>query len=91
MVSIVSKTLTDQEIIINSVEDFFKMKDNRNGKFALGQDIDFNNEPFNSPFNTSSLAFGGTFDGKGFALKNITFEKNSHVYRCIWICIIRCY
>lgn len=67
-------TLTDQEIVISSVEDFMKMKDNRNGKFILESDIDFSGETFVTPFNSSGAAFGGTFDGNGFALKNINFS-----------------
>lgn len=67
-------TLTDQEIVISSVEDFMKMKENRNGKFILESDIDFSGEEFVSPFNASNAAFGGTFDGNGFALKNINFK-----------------
>ncbi len=70
-------TLTDQEIVINSVEDFMKMRENRNGKFILGQDIDFSEEFYTSPFNASNLAFGGTFDGNGFALKNMNFSRIS--------------
>lgn len=68
-------TPTDQDVVINSVEDFLNMKDNRNGKFILGQDIDFQNIPFSTPFGTSNLAFGGTFDGNGYVLKNIVFAK----------------
>ncbi len=70
-------TLTAEEIIINTVEDFNNMKNNKNGNFKLGQDIDFTGEEFVSAFNTSSLSFGGVFDGDGYALKNINFEKIS--------------
>jgi hypothetical protein len=70
-------TLTDQEIIINTVEEFMAMKDNRNGRYILGQDIDFENEPYDTPFNASNIAFGGTFDGNGYSLMNINFSRIS--------------
>ena len=70
-------TLTDQEIVINTVEEFMAMNQNRNGRYVLGQDIDFNNEPFDTPFNASNMAFGGTFDGNGFSLMNINFARIS--------------
>jgi len=70
-------TLTDEEIIINSVEDFMQMGENRNGSYILGQDLDFSQEDFTSPFNASNRAFGGTFDGNGYDLKNINFSKVS--------------
>ncbi|BCR35391.1 LptM family lipoprotein [Mariniplasma anaerobium] len=71
------KTLTSEVIVINTVEEFNAMIDNRNGNFELGQDIDFTDVEYISVFNTSSLAFGGVFDGNGFALKNINFERIS--------------
>lgn len=70
-------TLSDQEIMINSVDDFIKMRENRNGHFILGQDIDFSADTYTSPFNASNIAFGGTFDGNGFALKNMNFSRIS--------------
>ena len=69
-------TLTDQEIIINTVEEFMAMGQNRNGRYILGQDIDFENEPFDTPFNASNVAFGGTFDGNGYSLMNINIYEN---------------
>jgi len=70
-------TLTDEEIIINTVEEFMAMYENRNGRYILGQDLDFENEPFDTPFNASNMAFGGTFDGNGFSLKNIDMSRIS--------------
>lgn len=70
-------TLTNQEIIINTVEEFMAMDENRNGRYILGQDIDFENEPYETPFRASNLAFGGTFDGNGYSLKNINMSKIS--------------
>lgn len=70
-------TLTDQEIIINTVEDFKKIDQNRNGRYVLGQDIDFENEPYDTPFNASNMAFGGTFDGNGYSLMNINISRIS--------------
>ncbi len=70
-------TLSDQEIVINTVEDFIKMRENRNGRYILGQDIDFSDDTYTSAFNASNIAFGGTFDGNGYALKNMTFSRIS--------------
>lgn len=71
------KTLTSEVIVINTVEEFNDMIDNKNGNYQLGQDIDFAGVEFISQFNTSSKAFGGVFDGDGFALKNINFDRIS--------------
>lgn len=71
------KTLTNQVITVNTVEEFMDMKNNKGGKFILGQDIDFMNEPYRSIFDASNVAFSGTFDGNGYALKNITFQNIS--------------
>lgn len=68
-------TLTAEEIIINTVEDFNNMNLNRNGNFKLGQDIDFTGVAFESGFNASNVSFGGVFDGNGYALKNINFQR----------------
>ena len=57
---------------VKTPEDFKNMVNNRAGNYVLDNDIDFAGEVFTSPFTS---AFSGTFDGKGFSLKNITFNK----------------
>jgi hypothetical protein len=71
------KTLTEEEVIINTVEEFNQMKENKSGNYKLGQDIDFTGVEYISGFNTSSIAFSGVFDGNGYALKNINFDRIS--------------
>lgn len=70
-------TLSDEEIVIQTAEEFLAMNENRNGRYILGQDIDFKDVAFDTPFNASNMAFGGTFDGNGYSLKNIEFSRIS--------------
>lgn len=63
---------TGQTIYINTVPEFMNMSSNRVGNYVLEQDLDFTGVTFASPF---TQAFSGTFDGQGFTLKNITFQK----------------
>ena len=51
--------LTDKDAFISEI------KANPNGNFELGADIDFGGETL-----SESIVFGGTLDGKGYALKN---------------------
>lgn len=63
--------LASQETIeIKTPEDFINMKNNRAGNYVLANDLDFSNTAFEIPFN-ATRQFSGTFDGKGFALRNI--------------------
>jgi hypothetical protein len=71
------KTKTSETVIINTVDEFNMMVDNKNGSYQLGQDIDFTGVEYVSQFSSSSKAFGGVFDGNGFALKNINFDRIS--------------
>lgn len=68
-------TLEETAVVIRTPEDFFAMTNNRSGRFELGQDIDFTDVEFESPFGTAARGFSGEFDGKGHTLKNITFNK----------------
>ena len=61
-------------VYITTPEEFMAMTNNRSGNYVLSNDIDFSGITFNSPF---SSAFSGTFDGRGYKLMNITFEKIS--------------
>jgi hypothetical protein len=70
-------TLTEELIIINTVEEFNAMVNNRSGNYQLGQDIDFTDVEFLTVFDASSKAFSGVFDGNGFSLKNINFQRIS--------------
>jgi hypothetical protein len=75
LVTLVERTieLASAELVhITTAEEFLQMSNNRAGNYVLDNDIDFTGVTFNSPFTS---AFSGTFDGAGFALKNITFEK----------------
>lgn len=57
---------------ISTVEEFKNMVSNRAGNYILVNDLDFSGEIFTSPFTS---AFSGTFDGQGYTLRNITFDK----------------
>lgn len=76
-VMIASKTfnLASAEIVqISTPEEFFNMRNNKIGNYVLKNDIDFSGIEFIAPFNASYI-FTGTFDGKGYSLKNITFDN----------------
>ncbi len=73
-----------EDNVITTAEQFLAMGGNRFGNFELGNDIDFADVLFSDPVaSTSTLTklpfvnplfpFAGSFDGKGFALKNINF------------------
>lgn len=63
---------TAETIYINSTTEFLNMSANRVGNYVLQKDLDFTGVTFASPF---TQAFSGTFDGQGFTLSNITFER----------------
>ncbi len=56
---------------IKTTDEFLAMKTNRSGNFVLDNDLDFTGITFVSPFTSS---FSGTFDGSGYAIKNVTFD-----------------
>lgn len=66
-----------EEVTITTVDQFMAMKDNPEGNYALGSNIDFTGIDFVSPFNSASKAFSGSFDGKNHELKNISFNNIS--------------
>ena len=61
-----------ETVHIKTVDDFKAMVNNRAGNYVLDNDIDFAGDVYTTPFVSP---FSGTFDGQGFALKNITFDK----------------
>lgn len=67
-------TLSTATIEITTTEAFLNMSANRSGNYLLMNDLDFEGVTFNSPFTS---AFSGTFDGQGFTISNVTFEKVS--------------
>ncbi len=60
---------------IHTVEEFMNMANNPEGNYELGQNLDFSNVDFVSPFGSVSKTFYGTFDGKGYTISNITFSS----------------
>jgi hypothetical protein len=73
-----------EDNVITTYQQFLAMGANRFGNFELGNDIDFEGVLFADPAaSTTTLTklpfvnplfpFAGSFDGKGFALKNINF------------------
>ena len=73
-----------EDNVITTAEQFLAMGANRFGNFELGNDIDFSGVLFADPVATTAtltklpfvnplFPFAGSFDGKGFALKNINF------------------
>jgi len=67
-------TLSTATIEITTTEQFLNMSANRSGNYLLMNDLDFTGVTFNSPFTS---AFSGTFDGQGYTISNVTFEKVS--------------
>lgn len=66
------KTLSSATVEITTPEQFLTMGTNRSGNYVLMNDLDFEGIAFNTPF---SSAFSGTFDGQGYTIKNVNFEK----------------
>lgn len=64
--------------VITTVEEFKSIKDDANGYYKLGNDIDFDEETV-SLFTTISNGFSGTFDGAGFTLSNIKLSASESV------------
>lgn len=67
-------TTKAEDNIISSVPQFLAIANNRTGNYELANDLDFTGIEFNPLFLTATNGFAGTFDGKGFELKNITFK-----------------
>ena len=69
----------DNPYVLRTKDDFTKyLKNDRSAHFVLEADVDFGGKGVN-PLFTSSSAFTGSFDGKGFAIKNYVvsdFEAN---------------
>ncbi|MDE6397869.1 MAG: right-handed parallel beta-helix repeat-containing protein [Clostridiales bacterium] len=65
--------------VIRTVNDFNSIRDNMNGAYVLGNDIDFANQmfwPIGKPLteNESTKTFEGVFDGMGYAIRNVTIN-----------------
>lgn len=59
--------------VLKTKDDLTKyLKNDRTAHFELGADIDFGENSGINPLFTSSSAFTGTFDGKGYTIKNYT-------------------
>ena len=73
--------------VIYTVGDFNSIRNNLNGVYVLGCDIDFAGEEFwpigkaavaNEDGNYSSSSFEGVFDGMGYAVKNVKISPMDH-------------
>ena len=62
--------------IIQTVDDFERLRVNRTAYYELGNDLDFNNADM-LPLSTSAVGERGEwkFDGKGYTLKNINLQQ----------------
>lgn len=68
-------TKADEVIHIKTVKDFLKMADNREGTFILDNDLDFGDEKNLTPlFTSATRSFRGSFDGKGYTIKNLNYS-----------------
>lgn len=67
-------TLSTAIVTIETPEQFLNMKNNRSGNFVLANDLDFTDIAFETPFSSS---FSGSFDGQGYTISNVTFDKVS--------------
>jgi len=63
---------TASTIHITTTEEFLAMNTNRAGHYVLDNDLDFTDIDFVSPF---SASFSGTFDGQGYTISNVAFNK----------------
>lgn len=68
-------TTKPEDSIITTVAQFLAIANNRTGNYELANDLDFTGVEFTPLFLTASNGFSGSFDGKGFELRNITFKS----------------
>jgi len=68
-------TTKEEDSIISTVPQFLAIANNRTGNYELANDLDFTGVEFTPLFLTASNGFSGSFDGKGFELKNINFKS----------------
>ncbi|WP_066173363.1 GLUG motif-containing protein [Bacillus marinisedimentorum] len=70
-------------ILISTPEDLDSIRNNRSGDYELTNDIDMGNFGSFTPIGTSySSTFSGSFDGKGYKIKNI--QIGDHPYSSIF-------
>ena len=67
--------IQDEIKTITTPEEFLNMNNNPEGNYVLGNDIDFEGVNFQSLFSTVAKAFQGTFDGRGYTIKNIKIQN----------------
>lgn len=68
--------MEETPILINSVDEFLKIKDNLSGSYKLAVDIDLDGKTPEA-IGTSSKPFEGSFDGDGHCIKNIVINAST--------------
>ena len=68
---------TSSVIKITTIDDLYSINDNLHGDYVLEADIDLEGENF-SALGTTETPFTGTFDGNGYAIKNLTIDQNKN-------------
>lgn len=64
------------EISITTVEDFFNIKEKRNAKYTLENDLDF--ADYEDEINDNIIStFTGIFNGNGYSIKNYTLRSSN--------------
>lgn len=66
--------------VITTTAEFNDMKNDPEGVFELGADLDFKNTTISEMFTSSSTKqFKGTFDGKGYTIKNFKLASATNI------------
>ena len=66
---------------ISTPQQLNNVRNNLNGNYELTNDIDMSQiEDYEPIGNEVDGAFKGTFDGKGYTIKNVQMDDNSHKY-----------
>ena len=68
---------TDNPYIINSYEDFKKIKYNLNSNYILGENLNFTGANWES-IGDSDFPFAGIFDGDNYTISNLTINKDTN-------------
>lgn len=61
---------------ISTADDLAKIADDLNGNYYLTNDITFAEGQVHTPIGSEEFPFNGTFDGNGFAIRNLVFSDN---------------
>ncbi|MCT4565712.1 MAG: hypothetical protein N4A68_15550, partial [Maledivibacter sp.] len=72
-------TLPDNAIVITTKEELKQISNDMTALYVLGNDIDLENEEW-EPIGSSSVAFSGEFDGRGYKIKNLKVNKERESY-----------